>query len=164
MYCQKYKHILVDVKRIEVPNYQLSDAWAMHSSKGFNVRRMLVYWVVKCLKKSESVQNLHPSCKFQVIKQELLAFEYYPIEKISKEKIGLKEERFHVYVSRAVKPGKRKCLRPLKKFLLNYVMIQKCLERSTRILNNLKSHENRFDFLTWKVSQSIHRSPSRIIV
>ena len=46
-------------------------------------------------------------------------------------------------MSRAIKNGRGKSLRLLKKPLLNRLIIQKCLERSTCFLNDMKNHGNR---------------------
>ena len=45
-------------------------------------------------------------------------------------------------MSRAIKNGGGKSLRPLKKPLLNRLMIQKRLERNTHFLNDMKNHGN----------------------
>ena len=104
---------------------------------------MTVHRVAKRLENSESLQDRPRLGRPQVIKRETVkkVFENDPTLKMTKfaqrKKISVST------VSRAIKNGRGKSLRLLKKPLLNRLVIQKHLKRSTRLLNDMKNHASR---------------------
>ena len=70
-------------------------------------------------------------------------------------------------MSRAIKSRGGKSLRLLKKPLLSHLMIQKCIEKSTRLLNDMKNHENQilifFDQKTFMVNPVFNKQNSHVV-
>ena len=115
---------------------------------GFKKTKMNVSWmtiqrVEQRLKASEFIKNHPQSGRSQVISQDAFknVFEYDPCQKMTR--LAQEKKIRDSTEFRMVKEIREKRLRLYKKPLLSVVMIQKRLERSTRWLNDLKSHGNR---------------------
>ena len=103
---------------------------------------MTVHWVEQCLKASESLKDRPRSGKRLITNQEATEkpFENDPCQKITK--LTQKKRISVSTVSRMVKKMSGKILPRSRKPLLSAAMAQKRLERSTRLLNDLKNHGN----------------------
>ena len=112
-------------------------------AKLLNVSRMTVYRVVQRLNNSETLKDWPRSGRPQKIRRGTTkkAFEKDPELKMTRL---TKKMKFSVStMSRMVKSMGGKSIRRSKKPLLSGKMIYKRLEKSTRLLNDLKSHVNR---------------------
>ena len=109
---------------------------------------MTMHRVAKCLENSISPQDCPQLGRPQAIKRETIkkAFENNLTLKMTKS--AQRKKILVSTVSRAIKNGRGKSLRLLKKPLLSRLMIQKHLERNICLLNDLKNHKNRILIFT----------------
>ena len=132
----------MEAKRIEVSALLRAGHGKSDIAEILNISKMTVHRVAKRLENFESLQDPPRLGRPQVINRETVkkTFENGPTLKMTKfaerKKISVST------VSRAIKHREGKSLRFLKKPLLSRWMIQKRLERSTRLLNDMKNHGN----------------------
>ena len=124
-------------------------------SKQLNVRRVKDHWVEQRLKASEYLKDRSRSGRPQVIRQKAVkeAFKHDPCQKMTRL---AQEKKISVYtVSRRVKKMSVKTVRCFRKPLLSAAGVQKRLEKSTHLLNDLKSHGNRILIFSHKKSFTV---------
>ena len=157
----------MEAKRIEISTLLRAGFKKTDISKQLNVSRMTVYRVEQRLKVSESLKDRPRSGRPQVISQEAIkkAFENDPCQKMTR--LAQKKKISVSTVSRVVKKMGGKSLRRSRKPLLSAAMVQKRLERSTLLLNDLKDHGNRVlifsDEKTFTVDPVFNKQNDRVV-
>ena len=157
----------MEAKRIEISALLRAGHKQTDIAKQLNVNRMIVYRVSQRLNNSETLKDRPRSGRPQKIRRETIkkAFENDPELKMTR--LAQKKKISVSTVSRVVKSMGGKSLRRFKKPLLSAAMIQKRLDRSTRLLNDLKSHGNRIlifsDEKTFTVDPVFNRQNDRVV-
>ena len=133
----------MEAKRIEISALLRAGHKPTDVAKQLNVSRMTVYRVAQRIKNSEPLHDRPRSGRPQTISRETIkkAFENDPHLKM--RALARKKKISASSVSKLVKNMGGKSLRRSKKPLLSETVIQKRLERSTRLLNDMKSHGKR---------------------
>ena len=150
----------MEANRIEVSELLRACHGKSDIAEILNINRMTV---IEFAKRHENLnQDCPRSGRSLVIKRETVkkAFENDPTLKM--RKFAQRKMISVSTVSRAIKNGGGKSLRLLKKPLLNLLMIQNRLERSTRFLNDMKNYEIESSFFPMRRGlRSIQSSTSR---
>ena len=157
----------MEAKRIEIAALLRASHKKAEIAKQLNVSRMTVHRVAKRLEESESLKDRPRVGRPRVVKTAAIkkAFECEPTMKMTQL---AKKQRISVStVSRAVKHEGGKSLKMIRKPLLTSAMKLKRLERSKRLLNDMKNHGNRIlifsDEKTFTVDPVVNKQNDRVV-
>ena len=130
-------------KRIEISALLRAGHKQTDIAKQLNISRMTVYRVAQRLNNSDTLKDRPWSGRPQKICRGTIKIAFENDPELKMTRLAQKKKISVSTVSRVVKSIGGKSLRCSKKPLLSAAMIQKRLERSTGLLNDLKSHGNR---------------------
>ena len=162
-----YKYNPMEGKRNEISALLRAGHKQTDIAKLLNVSRMTVYRVAQRLNNSETLKDWPRSGRPQKIRHGTIKKVFEKDPELKMTRLAQKMKISVSTVSTVVKSMRRKSLRRSKKPLLSAAMIHKRLERSTRLLNDLKSHGNRIlifsDEKTFTVDPVFNRQNDRAV-
>ena len=153
----------MEAKRIQVSALLHMGHGKSDIAKILNMSRMTVHRVAKRLENFELLQDCPQSGRPQVIKCETVKKTFENDTTLKMTKFAQRKKISVSTKSKTIKYRGGKSLRLLKKPLLSRLMIQKCLERSTCLLNGMKNMEIKSSFFPmrrhlWSIQSSTSRT------
>ena len=130
----------MEAKWIEVSTLVLAGFKKTEILKQLNVSRMTAHRSEQRLKALESIEGSSSIRKVSDYKPRPIKKAFEKRLMLENDKDGAEEEYFSLPSVQDGQKYGRKCLRRFRNHLLSAAIFQKFLERSTRLLNDLKNH------------------------